>query len=128
MPSHIDTVQTYWRAWEAGRPHAAAEVVTHDLVVRAAIGEWQPVAGIRGVERMLQELAERGVRITPTAEAWAELGDYVVVRGTSAVTRDDAREDIPMWWVFHLREDRIAALTTKLSREEALQHVEWDRR
>lgn len=126
--SNVEMVRRCWEAWQSGRVFAATELFHRDASIRTAVNGWKPVLGLREVDALVDQLSEEGVRIEAEAERWEDLGDYVLVHGSSTITRGGLAQRTKQWWIFYVRDGKVASVTTKLEADEAFEHILWDRR
>jgi ketosteroid isomerase-like protein len=120
---NVEVVRRGFAAWEAGDLARLGDLVTDDLVVYRADPDGATSHGLDGFLRLTADWTEGFADWTPVAEEFTEAGERVVVRVRQSV-RGEA-SGVPLtedwWFVFELRQARIARMSIYTRHAEALE-------
>jgi ketosteroid isomerase-like protein len=123
---NVEVVRSAFAAWEEGDLARLRELVTGDLVVYRAEPDGATSHGLDGFLRLTADWTEGFQEWTPAAEEFTEAGEHVLVRVRQFV-RGEA-SGVPLtedsWFVFGLREARIARMSIYARHAEALEAAE----
>jgi ketosteroid isomerase-like protein len=119
----VEQVHAMWSAYASGGALAALDLVDDDC-------EWLPspdfpgARAIRG-QTALRAYAERlqvdGVRVEPTLRTCEAVGDeVVVVGGRLRIVSPRMLADSPHFWLYRMREGRVARVESYASQRDAL--------
>lgn len=117
----VDRVRAIWCAFESGGALATLEHVHDDFEVPSpGFPEGEPIQGTGAVRALLEELSSEGVRLEPILHSCEAVGDHVLVSGRLRVVSRAALADSPLFWVYRLRDERVARVESYPSRRDAL--------
>jgi ketosteroid isomerase-like protein len=121
--SDVEVVRSMLLAYRAGNIDAVIEAADPDIEVRPAVvggPEGIVYRGPEGVRAFFVDIAAAWERFEIEAEEFRDLGDTVLVLGSSSlVARDGMTLDAKTGWVFGMRNGKIARFDSYLSRGEA---------
>ena len=118
----VEHVHTLWDVFEARGIPALLEHVHEDFEIHGP-PELPGAEDIHGVEAVLdwvEDLRVEGVRFEPVRHRFSAVGDRVVVSGRLRVVTRGALTDSPAFYVYRLRDDRVARVDAYDSLGEAL--------
>lgn len=118
----VEQVHALWAAFASGGALATLDHLDDDC-------EWLPAEGfpdaraIRGgaaLHTYLEQLTDDGIEIEPTLHRCEAVGEHVVAAGRIRIVSPTALSDSPLFWLYRMRNGRVARVESYLSRRAAL--------
>ena len=119
----VEQVHALWDAYSSGGGLATLDQLDDEC-------EWGPtppdfpdasdVRGGRAMRAYLERLAQDGVRIEPTLHTCEAVGDNVIAAGRMRIVSPGVLSDSPLFWLYRMRDGRVARVESYASRRAAL--------